>query len=399
MDPFRRDFGTDYDLGDPELNERWDDLVADLHARCPVARSEVGEGYWVVQRYDDVKKCAIDWQTYSNSSGFMVNRPEGLPYFAPGEIDPPIHTALRAVLQPFLTPRQAKELEPTVRAHADALIDGFIADGEVEVVARFANTLPQIVFSVEVAGMDVADMPYLMDAFSLTGPMEERGEGFGRGMAKIGEYLQQRAAEPSRGDIVDALLAFTHEGYTWGDKIGTMSQLTIGGIGTTGYAFSGGLYHLATHPVDRRALAADPSGLPRAIEEFLRLYLGAPNMARRATQDVEIAGVKVAAGDRVLLSFGAANRDPAVVEGDPNTVDITRKPMGHLAFGAGTHRCVGSSLALVILRVGFERFLARLGEFDVPPGFVPTYETGNTRHMSALPLRFAPGGAATPRPQ
>ena len=79
MKPFNRDFVTDYDLGDPELNERWDELIPDLHAKCPVARSEVGEGYWILQRYEDVKRAAIDWQTFSNSSGFMVNRPEGLP--------------------------------------------------------------------------------------------------------------------------------------------------------------------------------------------------------------------------------------------------------------------------------------------------------------------------------
>jgi cytochrome P450 len=224
--------------------------------------------------------------------------------------------------------------------------------------------------------------------------MEERGIGFAKGMTKIGEYLEQRRAEPPRGDIVDALLAFEHEGYSEADKIGTMSQLTIGGVGTTGYAFSGGLHHLATHPEDRKALATDLAGIPRAIEEFLRMFLGAPNMARRAAVDTEVSGTPIKAGDRVLLSFGAANRDPAVVEGDPDVVDITRKPMGHLAFGAGVHRCVGSPLALAMLRIGFEQFLTRIGEFRVPEGFVPAYETGNTRHMSALPLLFSPGGSS-----
>ncbi len=395
MKPFSRDYVTDYDLGDPELNERWDELIPHLHARCPVARSEVGEGYWVIQRYDDVKRCAIDWQTFTNTSGFMVNRPPALPYFAPGESDPPLQKALRAVLQPFLTAKKLTELEPVIRGHADRLIDMFIADGKVEAVSQFANVLPQYVFSVAVAGMDPADMPYLLEAFSLSGPMESRAEGFGRGMARIEEYLVHRKGEPSRNDIVDALLAFEFEGYTWADRVGTLSQLTIGGIGTTGYAFSGGLYHLATNPKDRQRLAADPRGIPRAVEEFLRLYLGAPNMARRATVDTEVAGVKIAAGDRVLLSFGAANRDPAVVAGDPNAVDITRDPIGHLGFGAGVHRCVGAPLALLELRIGFEQFLSRIGDFNVPEGFVPEYETGNTRHMSALPLLFTPGGTGS----
>ncbi len=389
MKPFQRDFHRDYDLSDPELNERWDDVVADLHDGCPVARSEVGEGYWVVNRYDDVVRCAKDWQTFSASSGFMVNRPEGLPYFAPGESDPPLHTELRAALDPYLRPTVVRALEPTIRATADALIDTFIADGETDVVSSFANPLPQTVFSVELAGMDPADMPYLLKTFSLSGPMEERGANFANGMAKIEDYLRQRSEEPPRSDIVDALLAFTHEGYGWLDRVGTMSQLTIGGIGTTGYVFAGGLYHLATHPRDRQLLVHDPTRINRAIDEFLRLFMGAPNMARRATTEVELGGVQIRAGDRVLMSFGAASRDPAVCE-RPNEVDIARRQVRHLAFGSGGHRCIGASLARPILRIGFEQFLSRIPDFAVPDDFEPTYETGNTRHMLELPLRFAP---------
>jgi cytochrome P450 len=387
--PFRRDYHRDYDLGDPELNDRWDDVVADLHAGCPVARGEVGEGYWVVNGYSDVVRCAREWETFSASSGFMVNRPEGLPYFAPGESDPPLHAELRAALDPYLRPTVVRALAGRIRATADALIDRFIADGATDVVGTFANPLPQAVFSVELAGMDPADMPYLLEVFSLSGPMEERGPNFVKGMAKIEEYLRRRSEEPPRGDIVDALLALEHEGYGWMDKVGTMSQLTIGGIGTTGYVFAGGLHHLATHPEDRRLLVDDPSRINRAVDEFLRLFMGAPNMARRATTDVELGGVQIRAGDRVLLSFGAASRDPAVCE-HPNEVDIARRQVRHLAFGSGNHRCIGASLARPILTIGFERFLARIPDFDVPDGFEPSYETGNTRHMLELPLRFTP---------
>lgn len=197
-EPLRRDYHHDYDLGDPELNERWDDVVADLHQGCPVARSEVGEGYWVVNRYEDVVRCAKDWQTFSAASGFMVNRPEGLPYFAPGESDPPLHAQLRATLDPYLRPTVVRALEPAIRATADALIDTFIADGETDVVATFANPLPQAVFSVQLAGMDPADMPYLLKTFSLSGPIKERGANFAAGMAKIEEYLRQRSEEPPR---------------------------------------------------------------------------------------------------------------------------------------------------------------------------------------------------------
>lgn len=385
--PFQRNFHTDFDLFDPELNARWDELLPALHDGCPVARSEVGEGYWVVNRYADVTRCAREWQTFSAADGFMVNRPDGLPYFAPGECDPPLHEQLRAALAPFLRPKAVAALEPAIRRHAHALLDAFGDASEVEVVSRFANPLPQAVFSVEVAGMDPVDMPYLLEVFSLSGPMEQRAANFALGIEKIDAYLTSRRSAPARGDIVDALLAFEFPGYSWADKVGTLCQLTIGGIGTTGYAISGGLHYLATHPEARAFLREDFSRLPRAIDEFLRMFMGAPNMARRVRQATEVAGVAMAPGDRVLLSFGAASRDPAVCE-RPNDIDLSRTVNRHLAFGAGNHSCIGASLARLILEVGYAVFLERYPDFQVPDGFTPEYETGNTRHMLALPLRF-----------
>jgi cytochrome P450 len=387
MTTYQRDYTNDYDLDDPELSDNWDAIVADLHARCPIARSETGEGYWVLNGHDDVSRCAKDWRTFTSRDGFIVNRPPGMPYFAPAEIDPPLQRSLRRVLEPFLRQQTVADLEPIVRQHANALIDGFIDNGQVEAVSAFANPLPQIVFSSAVAGMDPATMPELLDDFSFVAPPDERALGFQRGMQRIEAYLSERRDEPARGDIVDALLAFEHPEFSWMEKVGTLCQLTIGGIGTTGFVFSGGLHHLATHPDDRRRLVAEPAAIPQAIEEFLRLYPGVANMARRVSQDCEVNGQSLKSGDRVLLSFSAACRDPALVD-DPNRVKIDRGKINHLAFGAGVHRCIGEWLARVVLKFGYETFLARIPEFRVADHFVPRYETGNTRHMVELPLEF-----------
>lgn len=386
---FKRDYVTDFDLFEPEVNEHWDELVAHLHAHCPIARSEVGEGYWIVNRYADVAHCAKDWQTFSAADGFMVNRPDGLPYFAPGECDPPLHDKLRAALGPFFRPKTIAPLEQKIREHASTLIESFSQDSttSVDVVKQFANPLPQRVFSIEVAGMEAAEMPALLELFSLSGPMEQRAVNFELGIAKIEAYLRQRRDEPPRGDIVDALLAFEHDGYDWMDKVGTLSQLTIGGIGTTGFVISGGLYYLATHTTERNLLVNEPTRIPRAIDEFLRMFMGAPNMARRVMSEVRLGEVDMQAGDRVLLSFGAASRDPLVCE-RPNEIDLNRNPNRHLAFGAGNHSCIGSSLARLILKVAFETFLEHIPTFGVAENFKPSYETGNTRHMVALPLCF-----------
>jgi cytochrome P450 len=112
-------------------------------------------------------------------------------------------------------------------------------------------------------------------------------------------------------------------------------------------------------------------------------------MARRVKRDVEISGTRMAPGDRVLLSFGAASRDPTQCE-RPDEIDLARSPNRHLAFGAGNHSCIGASLARLILEIGYAEFLTRIPEFTVADGFEPQYETGNTRHMIELPIFFKP---------
>lgn len=387
MTDFARDYAADFDLEDPELSERWDEVLPHMQATCPVARSNVGEGYWVISGYDDVNAVGKDWQTFSSADGFMVNRPEGMPFFAPAEVDPPLQKALRDTLDPFLRKTEMTKIEPGVRAYADSLIDSFIDDGEVELVSRFAEPLPQHVFGSMVSGMNPADMPYLLQCLSFLAPPEERAAGFGRAMEYADSYLKERQSQAPRGDIVDALIAFDYEGYGWADKIGTMCQLTVGAIGTTGFAFSGGMHHLATHAADRDALVADRSKLGKAVEEFLRMYTGVAVMARRTTVDTEVGGVKIAAGERVLLNYGAASRDPAVCP-HPDQVDINRNAVRHVAFGAGVHRCIGQHMARMVLNIGYDQLLNRIPEFRVPDGFEPRYETGSTRHMVELPLIF-----------
>jgi len=153
--------------------------------------------------------------------GFMVNRPQGMPYFPPAEVDPPLQRALRAVLEPFLKPRAAAAFESQVRTHANTLIDAFIAQGEVELVSQFATPLPQYVFSTAVAGMDREELPYLLNAFSFVGPESERAQNFLNGMTRIERYMRPRPNEAYRGNIVDALIAFEHAGVSREDKVGT----------------------------------------------------------------------------------------------------------------------------------------------------------------------------------
>jgi cytochrome P450 len=393
--PWGRDFHADYDMNAVELNEHYDEVVDDLVRTCPVAHSPAGEGYYILNKYSDVQKAAQDWETFSSKDGFLPNRPEGMPYWYPVECDNPFHDALRAVLNPFVSPKAIAKHEPAIRQTVNDLIDEFIDAGVVEIVSQFANDVPGRVFCQVVAGMPAEDMPFLQRSFQagLVGPVEERGGAMTRALEHIGRYLEQRQAEPPRGDIVDAVLNFEYPGYEFVDKAGTISQVTQGGIGTTGFVLAGALYHLAKHPDDRKRLVDDPSLLPVAIEEFLRFYASAPQLGRKTTKDIEVAGTTIPADTRVILSFGAASRDPEICP-RPTEVDIGRSPNRHMAFGGGPHRCLGSHLARLNLRVGLEEFLRRIPDFEVPADFVPEYQVGVTRDMITLPLRFARDRAA-----
>jgi cytochrome P450 len=385
-----RDFHADFDLESPELATHYEEVMAGFHSDgCPVARSNVGEGYWVLTRYDDVRNAAQDWQTFSSKSGYLPNRPADMQFYYPTECDPPFHTEVRKDLNKYFGVKEVKAKEAEIQGHVDDLIDSFIDKGEVEIVSEFANQLPGRVFFTTFAGMPAEDLPEIQQTLHLAmlGPLEKRGEEFEKAYKYFGNYLALRREEDPRGDVIDEILGLDFPGYGWEDKVGTLTLLTLGGIGTSGYVISGALYHLSRNLDDRRRLQEDDSRMPIAVEEFLRYYTASPHDGRRATCDVEVSGTTIAAGDYVLLGYGEACRDPEVFE-DPGEIDITRSPSRHLAFSAGPHRCIGSHVARMQIRLALSTFLRRIPDFDVVDGFEPIYETAVTRTMDRLPLVF-----------
>lgn len=385
-----RDFHREFDLESPELATHYEEVMAGFHSGgCPVARSEVGEGYWVLTGYDDVRGAAQDWETFSSKSGYLPNRPPDMQFYYPTECDPPFHTEVRKDLNKYFGPKEVNAKQAEIQAHVDDLIDSFIDRGEVEIVSEFANQLPGRVFFVTFAGMPAEDLPEIQQTLHLAmlGPLDQRGQEFEKAYRYFGEYLRRRQEEEPRGDVIDEILGLDFPGYGWDDKVGTLTLLTLGGIGTSGYVITGALHHLARHLDDRRFLQENDSAMPTAVEEFLRYYTASPHDGRRATKDVEVGGTKIAAGDYVLLGYGEACRDPKVFD-NPGEIDVTRSPSRHLAFSAGPHRCIGSHVARMQIRLALSTFLCRIPEFSVETGFEPTYETAVTRTMDRLPLRF-----------
>jgi cytochrome P450 len=393
---FGRDIFADFDIEDPEFNERFDEILDAFVAECPMARSDVGHGYWVVNRWSDVRRCGQDWKRFSNASGWQLNRPEGAPGILPEESDPPYHNTWRRVLNPYFEPNRLSGYDPDIRRYANELIDTFIERGSCDFLAEFAAHLPGMVLFQNFFEVPLKDLPRLFKEIELGtfGSPEQRPEHFGWVMNYLDEYLQMRSTQPPRGDVVDAIVAGVEKDgqpCPWEDKVATLLDVCFGGLATTTHVMGAGAYHLATHPGDRRTLVEHPELVGNAVEEFVRLYPPVIAPARRVLEDVEVAGVQLRKGDWIALNYAAASRDPEASPREPGRVDVHRTDVVHSAFGVGPHRCLGSHLARLELRLTFEELLKRIPEFDLAPGTEPTYETGQLRTMTSLELVFPAG--------
>jgi cytochrome P450 len=390
---FGRDIFRDFDYDAPEFNEKFVETIEAHLNYCPVARSNVGTGYWWVSRNEDVRRIGQDWKTFSNAQGYQPNRPAGLPLLMPEESDPPNHTAWRSAINPHLSPMVVAGYEANVRADVNTLIDRFIDNGKCEFISEFGSILPGWAFFKNILGVPVDDLQLLVDGVEQGsfGPVDERAGHFAKVFEYLDSYLKLRSTQPARGDMVDTILqGVTYEGGAvspWEHKVSVLVDLTFGGIATTTFVMASAIHYLATHPSDREALVDNPGMMSNAIEEFARVFPPIVGLGRTCTRDVEVAGTQMKEGDFVMLAYSASSRDPRTVE-NPSKVDITRESVLHSTFGVGRHRCVGSNLARLELRATLDEWLKRIPEFGLKPGTAPVYETAFLRSMRSLELVF-----------
>lgn len=382
-----------FDIDDPLFATRFEDVLDHLVAKCPVAHSSVGPGYRVFNRYRDVRRCAMDWRSFSSADGWMLNPPEGNIAILPEDLDPPYHTEWRRVLNSFFTASAVADLEAPARAYAAELVASFATRGHCEFVADFAAQLPGLILFKHILPVPVAELPTLftdIDNYSF-GPMDERAAAFGRVYTYLQGFLEHRAKEPARGgDIVDVILAGVERDgapCSWDDKVHVVLDVVFAGLATTTHAIAGAIYALATDPSIRAGLARDPTRMHTAVEETVRLYAPVVAVGRSVRQDCEVAGEQLKCGDRVALNYAAASRDPEVCS-NPERFDIERQEVVHTAFGVGPHRCLGEHLARLEIRVAVEEFLKRIPNFELVPGTTPVYESGQLRTMKNLHLRW-----------
>lgn len=384
--------GENFDIEDPAFADHFEDVLEHLVSKCPVAHSQVGPGYHVFNRYQDVRRCGADWRTFSSEDGWMLNPPEGNLPILPEDLDPPYHTAWRRVLNPFFNGAAVAAIESAARGYARDLVERFARKGHCEYVGEFAAQLPGLILFQHILPVPVDDLPALfqdVDTYSF-GPEDERAPAFGKVYAYLQRFLEARSKEAPRGDLVDVLLAGVERDGApcpWEDKVHTTLDLVFGGLATTTHAIAGAVYELATRPEARRELLADHTLMGTAVEETVRLHAPVVAVGRSARADVVVGGVEVKAGERVALNYAAASRDPEACA-NPRNFDLHRKEVVHTAFGMGPHRCIGEHLARMEIRVAIEELLKQIPDFELEAGTQPKFESGQLRMMKTLQLRW-----------
>lgn len=392
------DFATDFDHTDPAWVKDPFPIWADLRDRCPVAHSDRYGGTWLPTTHDTVSAVAYDTEHFTSRSVIVSELRPG-PFDLPAPIgiappitsDPPFHAMARRLLLPAFGPKPIAALEPFTRELCRQLLDATDPSGPVDAAAQYAQDIPLRViigmlgFPQEDADIFRRFIKLIIEDVDM--PEEERAELQNAG--ELDKYITARIEE-HLADPRDDLTTFLLEAELDGQKLemqhvfGTMVLLMVAGIDTTWSAIGASLWHLASHPEDRRRLVEHPELIPTAVEEFLRAY--APvTMARLVAEDFDFNGCPMKEGDWLLLPFPAANRDPAVFD-RADEVLIDRAENRHAAFGLGIHRCLGSNLARMELTVAIEEWLARYPDFELADPDAVTWSAGQVRGPRSIPV-------------
>ncbi|MDP9238709.1 MAG: cytochrome P450 [Chloroflexota bacterium] len=403
-----KDWTTDYDIFDPSYKKDPFPVWDEIREKCPVATTDRWGGSFMPTRYEDLFNIAKDITHFSSRNILVTDfepPSEDQEYEVMEEVntaaqynggappitsDPPVHTWARKLLLPPFTATAIAKWEPETRRLCGELIDGFLANGKADGAVDYAQQIPPRVIA------DMLGIPKEM-----AGTFTEWVRGFlelGLTDADLrqssaisiftymNERIQERKANLQEDDLLSYLLSATVDGEPVPEPhvLGTCFLLMVAGIDTTWSSIGSAIWHLAQHPKDCARLIAEPELIDSAIEELLRAY-SPVTMARYVAADVEYAGCPMHEGDKVLMNFPAANRDPKVFE-NPDEVILDRAKNPHIAFGVGIHRCAGSNLARMEMKVAVEEWLKRIPSFRLEDPEKVTWAGGQVRGPRLMPV-------------
>jgi len=415
------------DMNVPFLrSDTWDDrTIYDrlkwLRENDPVHWSESDE-LWMVTKFADVNYVSKNNRIFCSGQGVRPGNPVKLPLI---DEDEPRHTQLRRLINRGFTPRMVKKLESVFREITTETIDRIARKGECDFVEDIAVPLPLLLIA-EMIGIHKEDREsfhrWSDDLIAGDGNIENPDvmARAGQAVAEYGAYLSEifdeRRKNP-KDDLVSILVGakdqgvigqnvFDEEAGRGSTKIASpeyiedtidmandelimlMVLLLVAGNETTRNAISGGMTLLIENPSERQKLIEDPSKIPMAVEEMVRLVTPVRNFGRTATQDTELRGQKILEGQTVLILYTSANRDPEEFE-DPDSFKVERDP-SHLGFGIGNHFCLGANLARMEMRVAFEELLRRLPDMEYANGGPEMRCASLVRSYVHMPVRFTP---------
>lgn len=403
-----RDWASDYDVMDEAYTRDPGPVWQELRGKCPVAHTTRWGGSWMPTRYEDIQELAKMVPTLSSRTVTVIPPDPALreeliadlkaygTENPPITADPPEHSPFKRLILPFFSPRAVAGYQQMTEDLCNSLLDTLearkkagepLCDGAVE----YAQQIPPRVIAF-ILGIDMARAE---DFTRWTQELLELGQTNSRlrteARHKIRDFFFEEVAkrrENPTDDVIGALLAAEVEGEKLSDHqvAGICNLLLVAGIDTTWSSIGSALYHFATHPEDRRRIAAEPDLLPTAIEELLRFY-SPVTMARKVTEEIDFQGAEMKPGDKVLMTFPAANRDPDVFD-RPDEVVLDRQQNRHIAFGTGIHRCAGSNLARMELQVALRLWFERFPEFELVSEEGVTWAGGQVRGPRNVPIRL-----------
>jgi len=379
-----------------------------VRARHPVywneENREWGPGFWNLTRYDDVVAVSRDTETFSSARGINISYPPEADVDVVNAVvgnmicmDPPLHRAYRKIAQPFFTPSAIRQLRGRIHELATEILDRALAKGEFDFMSDVAAPLPISVLC-DILGVPHADWQRIFDWSNTLigfddpdlGETEEKVQQTFLDLFGYGQQLIEDRRKHPRGDLMTAIAtAQPEDGMAIPEHLlnGFFLLMVIAGNETTRNSISGGMLALIEHPEQFRKLVDHRELLATAVEEILRWVSPVNYMRRTATRDTSIGQTAIRAGDKVVMWYGAANRDPEVFA-NPHSFDVTRDPNPHLAFGIGEHFCLGSRLAQMQLAVMFSEIARRNPKAELS-GEVSYVRTNFINGIKTMPVRFS----------
>jgi cytochrome P450 len=362
-----------FDHNDHAMRARCAAAYAELRDQCPVFHSEAWGGFWVASRYEDVYEVGRDVERFASAPGVMLPPVgHGRPLL-PMDSDPPEHPEYKRLMLPRFAPAAVAGMEQDVRDLARGLVEDIVGRGEADLYETLCKPLPMLLIT-RLLGIERDDAFWAWTDTLIYGRVDGTSVEEIRGAADslyafLAGQIAERRAAPGRDDLISLLLRGDVEGrpYREDEILDLCFFLLIAGLENTSFGIRATLRHLAVEPAHRAAVLADPSLVHNLVEQSLRLYSPVTALCRTATRDTEVAGRAIGKGERVLLLFGSANRDPAVFP-DADAFHLDRRDGRHVAFGIGPHRCVGSNLARLEMRVAVEEMLRLIPDYRLAAG-------------------------------